>query len=309
MDTSASAPEFVHEALVYRDESGFLAGTVDFLREGVRAGEPVFALLSPDRFDRVRAGLGADAGAVTYLDLREIGRNPARIIPAIRGLAGSGPSRGVGEPVHSGRSDAANIEAQLHDALVNAAFDGTPLRLRCSIDARMPAAALDASAANHPVIVTNGTVSPSAGFDPKSAQVEFSADLPAPDAVSDIAHFALDDLPELRDLVTVRAGGFGLSRAKALDLTLATNEIVTNSICHGGERGTLRVWADGDAVVCEISDSGHIVDPMVGRTVPLPSVPGGRGVWLANQLCDLVQIRSSATGTVVRLHMSASPEF
>jgi hypothetical protein len=30
---------------------------------------------------------------------------------------------------------------------------------------------------------------------------------------------------------------------------------------------------------------------------------GGFGVWLANQVCDLVQIRSVAAGTVVRLHM------
>ena len=33
---------------------------------------------------------------------------------------------------------------------------------------------------------------------------------------------------------------------------------------------------------------------------------GGRGVWLANQLCDLVQIRSGAAGTVVRLHARRS---
>jgi len=29
----------------------------------------------------------------------------------------------------------------------------------------------------------------------------------------------------------------------------------------------------------------------------------GRGLWLVNNLCDLVQIRSSASGTVVRLHL------
>ena len=31
--------------------------------------------------------------------------------------------------------------------------------------------------------------------------------------------------------------------------------------------------------------------------------PGGYGLWLANQLCDLVQIRSLPAGTAVRLHM------
>ncbi|WP_436497637.1 anti-sigma factor RsbA family regulatory protein [Actinokineospora sp. HUAS TT18] len=295
-----TAPEFVHEALVYRDQVGLIDGTVEFLREGVRAGESVFAILPVDSLDAIRVALGPDSGGVRFLDISEVGANPARIIPTIRGLA-EGPTRGVGEPVYAGLSEAATAEARLHEALLNLAFDGTPLRLRCPIDAGLPADAIESSAATHPVIVGNGT---STTYDPKAALVEFGGALPAPDAVSDVAHFCLDDLPELRDLVSVRAGGFGLSRAKALDLTLATNEIVTNSICHGGERGTLRVWDDADAVVCEISDSGHISDPLVGRTVPLPSVPGGRGVWLANQLCDLVQIRSSATGTVVRLHMN-----
>lgn len=31
---------------------------------------------------------------------------------------------------------------------------------------------------------------------------------------------------------------------------------------------------------------------------------GGRGLWLVNHLCGLVQIRSSAGGTVVRLHLA-----
>jgi hypothetical protein len=35
-------------------------------------------------------------------------------------------------------------------------------------------------------------------------------------------------------------------------------------------------------------------------------VGGSAGLWLANQLCDLVQIRSFAAGTVVRLHMRRS---
>ena len=29
----------------------------------------------------------------------------------------------------------------------------------------------------------------------------------------------------------------------------------------------------------------------------------GRGLWLVHELCDLVQLRSSPAGTVVRMHM------
>jgi anti-sigma regulatory factor (Ser/Thr protein kinase) len=85
---------------------------------------------------------------------------------------------------------------------------------------------------------------------------------------------------------------------------LAVHEIAANSIRHGGGRGTLRVWRDGGSLVCEIRDRGHIRDPLVGRTRPLPNATGGRGLWIANQICDLVQIRSTAAGTVVRVHQS-----
>ena len=62
-------------------------------------------------------------------------------------------------------------------------------------------------------------------------------------------------------------------------------------------------FVGADAVVCEVRDGGHIDAPLVGRERPSLERPGGRGLWLVNQLCDLVQIRSFPTGTVVRLHM------
>jgi anti-sigma regulatory factor (Ser/Thr protein kinase) len=63
----------------------------------------------------------------------------------------------------------------------------------------------------------------------------------------------------------------------------------------------LRLWQQGDAVVCEFTDRGHITDPLAGRRTPSLTSEGGRGLWLANQLCDLVQIRSGGHGTTVRL--------
>jgi hypothetical protein len=62
------------------------------------------------------------------------------------------------------------------------------------------------------------------------------------------------------------------------------------------------LWREAHAVVCEVRDAGCIRDPLVGRRRPDRDGEGGRGLWLANQLCELVQILSSATGTVIRLH-------
>jgi hypothetical protein len=44
-------------------------------------------------------------------------------------------------------------------------------------------------------------------------------------------------------------------------------------------------------------------DPLIDRVRPAAHAAGRRGLWLANQLCDLVQIRTLPSGTVVRLHM------
>jgi hypothetical protein len=72
-------------------------------------------------------------------------------------------------------------------------------------------------------------------------------------------------------------------------------------IRHGGGRGVLRSWQEHDAVVCELADAGELRDPLAGRSLPVPECSSGRGLWLISHLCDLVQIRTTESGTVVRL--------
>ena len=106
----------------------------------------------------------------------------------------------------------------------------------------------------------------------------------------------------VRGIVAASAASAGLDALRADDLVVAAHEIATNSVRHGGGRGELRLWRDDRSVICDFTDGGLIHDPMVGRERPLTGSAGGRGVWLANQMCDLVQIRNMPTGTVVRLH-------
>jgi len=74
-------------------------------------------------------------------------------------------------------------------------------------------------------------------------------------------------------------------------------------VAHGGGGGTVRVWREDDALICEVNDKGRIEEPMIGRERPALTQPDGHGVWLANQLCDLVQVRAFPHGSAVRLHM------
>jgi len=90
-----------------------------------------------------------------------------------------------------------------------------------------------------------------------------------------------------------------------MDLVLAVNEVATNSVRHGGGAGTLTLWRDEDMVLCDIRDTGRFSEPLIGRVQPTPEPGGGYGLWVVNQVCDLVQIRSGDDGNVVRLHMRA----
>jgi anti-sigma regulatory factor (Ser/Thr protein kinase) len=115
--------------------------------------------------------------------------------------------------------------------------------------------------------------------------------------------FGLDDLHDIRSLVAIGAAAGGLGPARVADLVVAASELAANSILHGGGRGLATVWEDGESVFVEVADAGTIVDPNVGQVRPDPSAESGRGLYIANQLCDEVAIDSTATGTRIRLRM------
>ena len=74
-------------------------------------------------------------------------------------------------------------------------------------------------------------------------------------------------------------------------------------IGHGGGAGHIQIWGDDAWLICDVAGNGLITDPLVGRRRPDARRGGGLGLWIVNQLCDLVQLRSSPDGTVVRMHM------
>jgi anti-sigma regulatory factor (Ser/Thr protein kinase) len=115
--------------------------------------------------------------------------------------------------------------------------------------------------------------------------------------------FGLDDLHDIRSLVATGASAGGLQPGRVSDLVVAASELAANSILHGGGRGLATVWDDGDSVYVEVADAGTIIDPQVGQVRPDPAAESGRGLYIANQLCDEVSIDSTVTGTRIRLRM------
>jgi anti-sigma regulatory factor (Ser/Thr protein kinase) len=115
--------------------------------------------------------------------------------------------------------------------------------------------------------------------------------------------FTRDRLGELRRFVAQGAGEASLDPARIGDLVLTVDELATNSVCYGGGGGTLRIWREGDMLLCEVSDQGRMQQRSVSLAPPDPTQISGRGLWIVSQLCDLVQIRSSHGRSVVRVHM------
>ena len=297
---------FHHEAVFYRGLDDLASATVPFVREGLERQEPVLVAALPDRIRRLSTALGADAGRITFLDMAEVGGNPARIIPVWRRFvhdsAGSGSARGIGEPVWTTRRPAELAECRLHESLLNLAFDDGPAwRLMCPYDVdSLPAAVVADAMRTHPETTHAPSPVGYAGHD--YATAGFASPLPAAPVWADRLGFGAEDLGGLRSVVRTCATRAGLADARARQLVLAVHELATNSIQHGGGGGVLHAWTEPGALVLQVSDSGHIRDPLVGREQVPDAAESGRGVWLVNQLCDLVQVRSLKTGTVVRLH-------
>jgi anti-sigma regulatory factor (Ser/Thr protein kinase) len=295
-----TAVGLAHEAFFYRGDAGFLDGTLGFVRGGLANGERVFVATEAPKIELLRDALG-DHEDLLYGDMTVLGRNPALIIPFWRRfldshLARGRPVRGVGEPVWSGRRAAEIAECQVHECLLNVAFATDPSwRLLCPYDAASLAdPVIEAARASHPVVMEAGIRRASPAWVGDAIVVEaLAGPLPEPLSVAECLGFD----------VLAHAGALRLGVDRADDLSLAVHEVATNSVRHGGGAGTLRIWRDPAALICEVRDQGRIRDVLVGRSIPDSDGEGGRGLWMANQLCDLVQVRSTDQATVVRMHV------
>ncbi len=298
--------------MLYRGEQGFLDGVLPFIREAIEAGEPTLVMVSAEKIELLREALGGDPDGVQFADMGQVGVNPARLIPAWRQFVeehadAERPLRGVGEPVCATRTAPELVECQRHEALLNLALaDVGDIDLLCPYDLEALDAEVIAEAErSHPLLVEGGRKRPSYRYRGLEA-IAAPFDAPLPVAPTGAPEFFFDaaTLGELRALIR-RYGRQAEMDGQAIEnLVTCVNELATNSVRYGGGHGTAKLWLEHDMLVCEIRDRGRMSAPLAGRIEPPARDMRGRGLWLANQLCDLIQIRSVPEGTQARAHVA-----
>jgi len=305
-----SPSSLLHDAMFYSDDEEYVAGVRAFAARGLEAGGSLLIAVPEPKLTLLRKALSG-LGDVDFVDMRLAGVNPARIIPFIEMFAhehSGRPVRFVGEPIWADRSEAETVEGVRHEALINEAFAQTNLHILCPYDTRdLAPDVLDDARRTHPTTWDDGERYPCHDYaDPLETYAAHDRPLSEP-RVAALPISLSDGLLAFRSAVKEQARSAGLAPDRAAGFLVAANEAAANTLIHAGGNGSARIWHDEDELVCELSDTGVIDDPLVGRRIPSAEQTGGRGIWLMNQLGDLVQLRSGPNGTVVRIHMRRSP--
>ena len=296
-----------HEAFLYSGRAEFVSGIMSFIREAISVGDPVLVVLNREKLDLLRQELGADAGNVSFADMARVGGNPARIIAVwqafVAAHAGARQLWGIGEPVHPRRSPTELAECQLHEALLNVAFDAaTPFWLLCPYDLEALADdVIDEARRTHPFVARGRQRQAGGAFRPIDLADPF--DRPVPPRPADAAAMSFQaagcagcgrssprrprtpgSMPNPPPRWRWRsprspptASGTGAGRASFAP----GSRTARWSARYPTGVTSRRRWSAG----CSRS-----------------SMARAGGLWVANQLCDLVQIFSSPSGTTVRLY-------
>ena len=116
--------------------------------------------------------------------------------------------------------------------------------------------------------------------------------------------FGHEDITALRHEVLQRLER-GLLGDRLDGFVLAVNEVITNVVLHAGGSGRLVLSCTAGAVWCTVTDSGPGIPERFRRPPAVPGAfeDGGRGIWLAYQLCDEVTMATGPIGTTIGLRV------
>lgn len=297
----------IHRALVYRSLGELETRMREFVTEAEARSEPTLVVLPPARLELVRR-LRDDVRVELHLrDATLVARNPSVVLELLEGWvsAHSGPVRAISELIWPGRRPAEVVECLRHEALVAEQLRDARLSLLCAFDGESLAGeALEGLRLTHPALMSgDGGSEPSETYREPDELLSNGLWPQEPPAEPVVEVPFGEDLHELRRRVAEQEIVEALPAAQRDNLVFAVNEAVTNSIKYADGRCRVRLWHDGAAVVAEVRSRSRLRDRAAGRRRPSPRAAGGRGLWLVNHMCDLVELRCDGQETWVRLHV------
>ena len=302
-----------HGAAVVGSERELLATALPFLDAGLRAGDLVALTCPPETVELLSRELGDRARPLESDPRMSLlgSRAPDALTMCRRYLerataTGSGRLRVLTE-VDFGRDPADWREGQRFESVYNRLMGEAPVTAICLYDRRRLSADVVASAAaTHPALVDGQIWSTNAAFQDPGTYVP-SLPIPRTSVEDGDPLFAIDNAPTLAGL-RHQLGAVIASLVddpdQQEDLHLGASEIAANAFRHGTRPVSARVWADGNRVICVISDRGTSYnDPLSGFTPAhgLDLSHGGMGLWLARKLWDHVDVLPTDSGLSVRL--------
>ena len=300
---------FEHEALFYRGDEDFLAGLLPFIRDGLERDEAVVVAEPRPRLDQLRDALGTRRrGGRVPRHGRDRARTPA-------GSSASGPTASTRPP---GRDDgcaaSANppspaagprefAECTLHELLLNHAFDDGPgWRLLCPYDQdHLPRAVTQRRPAHAPGASRRRTRGCPAPPTPRAVTSPRSPSRCASPATPSCAGgYGPGDVPAIRRTVAQWARSCGLPEDRVACSSWPPRSWPPTASGTAAARAPWPLWLDDGAALVAVHRRRHPGRPADRPAAAARRTDGGRALPV-NQLCDLVQVRSSDRGTTVRV--------
>lgn len=296
----------VHQALIYSGRDDYSEVVAAFIREGLEAGERTMLMAPPARLSWVREAMGPDAGEVVFVDSTGAYGIQSHATRAMLQYLGQDrrPSRVVAEQDLAGRWPFEIRDYTRMEAAANVVYRSFPARILCPYDAT----ALDDEVLawcrqTHPELIDARGCRESPEFrDPRSFVASSTSVVQPPPSAASMGFATLAEVSAARRFVGERLRRARMDPPTAGDITVAAVEILTNALLHGRAPRSVHLYEEAGMLVVHVRDSGTgLADPLAGFFPPSSDITHGRGLWMARQLCNTVEVASDHTGTHVRL--------
>lgn len=298
----------VHAALFYASENEFLEFAVPFVTGGVEAGHAVLAVANAENLRALRSTVGS--APLRYIDASHWYARPTAAVGGYLSFVRNELDRGkpavriIGEVAFPAGDPLVQLEWRRYESILTPVFETLPTWVVCPYNTRrLPPEIVDGARTTHSEVAEDGRVSASASYEPAERVIaDMAPDLPlaAGSVARDFHPAALSDAGSFIEGQARRAG---LDEPRVQRLVSAAVEVIAD--CFVGEESPIVVsaWSDREDFQCQIEgEDALILDPLIGFH-PSPDGSTGRGLWLARQRCDLVEVGAGVQGTAVRLHM------